>query len=169
MKRNTKVLRQICRAAMIAALYVALTHVAHALHLDSGAVQFRISEALCILPFFLVEAIPGLYIGCLIANFTVGCLPPDIFFGALATLLGALGTYLLRKRSHYLAPLPTVIANTLICPPVIYYCYMDQSVSPWTAIPLTALGVAVGEILSAYLCGMLFLLALKPHAKYIFR
>ena len=154
---------------MIAALYVALTLVAHALHLDSGAVQFRVSEALCILPFFIPEAIPGLYIGCLIANFAVGCLPPDLFFGSLATLLGALFTYFLRKRSPYLAPIPTVLANTLICPPVIYYCYMDSSVSPWTAIPLTAVGVLVGEILSAYLCGILLLLALRPHAKYIFR
>lgn len=154
---------------MIAALYVALTLVAHVLHLDSGAVQFRISEALCILPFFIVEAVPGLYLGCLIANFAVGCLPIDVFFGSLATLLGALGTYLLRKRSKYLAPLPTVLANVLICPPVIWWCYTDRSQSALTAIPLTALGVAVGELLSAYLCGMLLLHALKPHEKTLFR
>ena len=158
-----------CRGAMVAALYVALTYVSHILMLDSGAIQFRISEALCILPFFMVEAIPGLYFGCFIANFLMGCLPPDVFFGSLATLIGALLTYLLRNRSPFLAPLPTVLANVLICPPVIYYCYMDHSDSALVAIPLTALTVGIGELLSAYLCGMLLLLALKPHAKHLFQ
>ena len=169
MSNRNKRLRQLCRAAMIAALYVALTFVSHAFGLDSGPIQFRISEALCVLPFFAVEAIPGLYIGCLVANFLMGCLPLDIFFGALATLLGALGAYFLRRAPKLLAPLPTVIANVLICPPVIWWCYTDHSESALIAIPFTMLTVGIGEILSAYLCGMLLLYALKPHEKYIFR
>ena len=154
---------------MISALYVALTLVAHAFGLDSGMIQFRISEALCILPFFIPEAVPGLYIGCLVANFLSGCLPLDIFFGSLATLIGALCTYLLRNRTKYLAPLPTVLSNALIMPPIIWWCYTDHSQSALVAIPYAMLTVLIGEILSAYVCGMLLLFALQPHRRQIFR
>ena len=76
---------------MTAALYVALTYLANALGLASGAIQFRLSEALAILPFFTPAAIPGLYIGCLLANILTACAPLDIALGPVATLLGALG------------------------------------------------------------------------------
>lgn len=86
---------------MIAALYVVLTYITNLLGLASGTIQVRFSEALCILPVFTPAAIPGLFIGCLISNLITGGIIWDIIFGSIATLLGALGTYFLRKRSLY--------------------------------------------------------------------
>ena len=111
---NQKVLF-IVHAALIAALYVVLTLLANTLGLANYAVQIRFSEALTILPFFTPAAIPGLCIGCLLANIITGCALPDIIFGTVATLLGAVFTYMLR-RYKWLAPLPPIVANTLIVP-----------------------------------------------------
>ena len=94
MKKRTLLITQ---AAMIAALYVILTLVANAMGLANMAVQVRFSEALTVLPVFTPAAIPGLFLGCLISNILIGSLPLDIVFGSMATLLGALGTYGLRK------------------------------------------------------------------------
>ena len=96
-------------AALIAALYVVLTFVSNAFGMASGAVQVRISEALTILPFFTPAAIPGVTIGCLLSNLFTGCAPLDILFGTCATLLGALGSYSLR-RCRWLVPLPPIAA-----------------------------------------------------------
>lgn len=105
MQKNTNKIIFICQAAMIAALYVVLTYAINAFNLASGAIQVRVSEALTILPFFTPAAIPGLVIGCFIANLSTGAVILDVIFGTLATLLGALGTYALRKYK-WLAPLP---------------------------------------------------------------
>ena len=83
----------ITHAAIIAALYVLLTLFSSMLGLDKGAVQFRISEMLTVLPVYTPAAVPGLFVGCLISNMMSACLPWDIVFGSIATLLGALGTY----------------------------------------------------------------------------
>ena len=151
------------QAAMIAALYVVLTQLARMFGLDSHAIQLRFSEALTILPFFTPAAIPGLLVGCLLANFFAGCLPWDIVFGSLATLLGALGTYALRK-CKWLAPLPPIISNTIIIPFVLAYVYRLEG-----TIPYFMLTVGIGEILSCGVLGMLFLFSLEKHAKRIFR
>ena len=103
----------IVQGAMIAALYVVLTMLANALGLSSYSIQIRFSEALCILPFFTPAAIPGLWIGCLIANLMTGAIIWDIIFGSLATLIGAVGTYLLR-RHKFACTLPPVIANMVL-------------------------------------------------------
>lgn len=160
--KNKKVL-YLTQAAMIAALYVVLTQFAHIFGLDSHAIQLRFSEALTILPFFTPAAIPGLFIGCLLANFFAGCLPWDIVFGSLATLLGSLGTYALRKHK-WIAPLPPIISNTLIIPFVLAYVYHLEG-----SIPYFMLTVGIGEILSCGVLGMLFLFSLQKHAKRIFR
>ena len=110
------------QAAIIAALYVVLTFVANALGLASHTIQVRFSEALCILPFFTPAAIPGLWIGCLTANLATGAVIWDIIFGSIATLLGAIGTYLLR-RHKFLCTLPPVIANMIIVPFILVYGY----------------------------------------------
>lgn len=80
-------------AAMIAALYVVLTMLANVFGLANGSIQLRFSEALTILPYFTPTAIPGLFVGCLISNVASGAALPDIIFGSMATLLGAIGTY----------------------------------------------------------------------------
>ena len=92
----------IVEAAAIAAIYVVLTVVFSAI--SFGEVQLRFSEALTILPYFTPAAIPGLFVGCLIGNLFGGAIPLDIIFGSLATLIGACGTYALRKQNKFLAP-----------------------------------------------------------------
>ncbi len=119
--RNKKVLFAV-QAAMIAALYVVLTYITNLLGLASGTIQVRFSEALCILPVFTPAAIPGLFIGCLISNLITGGIIWDIIFGSIATLLGALGTYFLRKKK-FVYTLPPVIANIIIVPLVLRYGY----------------------------------------------
>ncbi|MBQ3081068.1 MAG: QueT transporter family protein [Clostridia bacterium] len=154
----------ITHAAIIAALYVVLTYLANLFGLSSGAVQVRISEALTVLPFFTPAAIPGLTIGCLVANIVTGSLPWDIVFGSLATLLGAVGTYLLRKKSPYLAPLPPIIANTLIVPVVLAKVYGEG-----TPIPLLAASVFAGELISCGVLGMLLLISLNRSKNNLFK
>lgn len=152
----------ITQAAMIAALYVILTLISHIFALDSYAIQLRLSEILTILPFFTPAAIPGLFIGCIIANFFAGCLPWDILFGSLATLLGALGTYAFRK-CKWLAPLPPIIANTLIVPFILSYIYKFEG-----SILYFMLTVGMGEIISCAILGIPFLLLLSKHAHRLF-
>ena len=149
--------RKITQAAIIAALYVVLTFVANAMGLASGAIQIRLSEALTILPFFTSAAIPGLFIGCLISNIMVGGVIWDIIFGSLATLLGALGTYFLRKYK-WLAPFSPIIANAIIVPLMLVYAYNVTE-----ALPYLALTVGIGEVISAGLLGMILLNSLERH------
>ena len=94
--------------AVIAAIYVALTMAFQPI--SFGPVQFRISEALCILPFFTPAAIPGLFVGCFLSNLFCGAAGLDIVFGSLATLIGAVGSYALR-RSKVLVCVPPILAK----------------------------------------------------------
>ena len=167
--RNKKVL-MITQGAIIAALYVVLTMFANALGVANYAVQVRFSEALCILPFFTIAAIPGLTVGCLISNMLTGAMIWDVLFGSLATLLGAIGTYLLRKNK-VLMLFPPVIANALIVPFVLRYGYgitwMFHDVE-WS-IPYFAFTVGIGEIISVCGLGGVLLKALLPYKSVIFR
>lgn len=159
--KNSKTLF-IAQAAVIAALYVVLTILANSLGLANYAIQLRFSEALTILPFFTPAAIPGLFLGCLISNLLTGAIIWDVIFGSLATLLGAAGTYMLR-RCKWLAPLPPIVANTLIVPLVLYFAYRIPG-----SIPYFMLTVGIGELLSCGVLGMLLLFALQRYRKYIF-
>ena len=134
---------------VIAALYVVLTVVANAVGLASGAIQVRISEALTILPVFTAAAIPGLTVGCVLANLVTGCLPWDIVFGSLATLLGAIGTRMMRKKPM-LAWIPPVISNMAIIPIVLQQVYGVPDA--WWYLVLT---VGAGEVISCGLLGVL--------------
>lgn len=160
MKHNVRFL---CHAALIAALYVALTFLAALLGLSSGAIQVRFSEALCVLPAFTSAAVPGLFVGCLLANLLTGCIAPDIIFGSLATLIGAIGAYFLRKNK-WLVPLPTVVANTLIIPPILRFAYGAEG-----SLPYFALTVGIGEILSAYVLGLLLYAVLNKYKAQLFK
>lgn len=115
----------ITQAAVIAALYVVLVIMFN--YCSFGPIQFRIAEALTILPYFTPAAIPGLFVGCLLSNILGGAAIWDIIFGSIATLIGAIGTYALRKNK-WLAPLPPIIANTLIVPFVLRYAYGSEGV-----------------------------------------
>ena len=146
----------ITQAAVIAAIYTVLTVIAAGFDLASGMIQVRISEALTIMPFFTPAAIPGLAIGCLISNIITGCMLPDIIFGTLATLLGAVGSWYLRK-SKFLVTIPPVISNCLIIPFVLTYAYKIPG-----GIPLQMLTVGAGEVISCMILGSLLLRALLP-------
>lgn len=159
--RNKNVLF-VTQAAMIAAIYVVLTIIANALGLANYAIQVRFSEALTILPYFTPAAIPGLFIGCIISNCVTGCAPYDIVFGSLATLIGAFGTYAFR-RFKFAAPIPPIVANTIIVPFILAYVYQLPG-----GIPLLMLTVGAGEIISCGILGMLLLFALQKHAGRIF-
>ncbi len=145
----------ICQAAMIAALYVVLTFVFSPF--ASGAIQVRIAEALTVLPYFTSAAIPGLAIGCFFSNLFTGCVIWDILFGTLATLLGALGSYSLRKYK-WLVPLPPIAANVIFVPFVLRYAYGVPN-----AIPFLMTTIGIGETISCYVLGMPVLFAIKKH------
>lgn len=142
--------RSVCLSAMIAALYAALTLLLAPI--SYGAIQCRISEAMTLLPILLPQAIPGLVIGCLVANLLSPVAVWDVIFGTLATLIAALGTYWLRKKP-LLAALCPVAANGVIVGVMLAVFY---------ALPLwmTMLEVAVGEAVAVAL-GFILLAALR--------
>ena len=154
----------ICQSAAIAAIYVVLTLLANAFGLANYAIQVRFSEALTILPFFTPVAVPGLFVGCIISNILTGCMPLDTVFGSLATLIGAIGTYVISNKlnhnntAEYLAPVPPIAANTIIIPFVLAYVYKFEG-----SIPYFMLTVGIGEVIS---CGILGLILLKTLKKY---
>ena len=145
----------ITQGALIAALYVVLTFVSNIFGLANGAIQLRLSEALTVLPCFTPAAIPGLFAGCLIANLLTDGVLANIIVGSLATLIGATGTYYLRK-SKWLAPLPPIISNTLLVPPILIYAYGIPGTFPYFALT-----VFIGEFLSAGVLGILLMGFLK--------
>ncbi len=157
------------QAAMIAAIYVVLTFIASAFGLANYAVQVRFSEALTILPYFTPAAIPGLFIGCLLSNVLTGCALPDIIFGSLATLIGALGTYALR-RWKWCAPICPIIANTIIVPLILIYGYglLIEGMSILQCFGYYCLTVGAGEIISCGILGMILLLSLQKYRGKIF-
>ncbi len=159
---HSKKILYITQAAVIAAIYVVLTLIAAGFDLASGMIQVRFSEALTVLPYFTPAAIPGLAIGCLISNIATGCLLPDVIFGTLATLIGAIGSWCLR-RSKILVTLPPVISNAVIIPFILTCAYKIPG-----GIPLQMLTVGAGEVVSCVIIGSILLRALIPVSKYIF-
>ena len=198
-------------AAMIAALYVVLTMLANALGIASGNIQVRFSEALTVLPFFTPAAIPGLYIGCLLGNIVIGSALPDIIFGPIPTLIGAIGTWYLGRMYRrqnasapasavstsaagisaspasasaadvsstpfpaalsepkkgqlckWLSPVPPILANAAIIPPVLKYAY--GFVPVWFSV----ITVSIGEIISCGIFGLILLFALEKRGKQLF-
>ena len=134
-----KKIRYLTQGAMIAALYAALTHLQNLLLPGSAtwAIQFRASEALCVLALFTPAAIPGLSVGCMVFNLTyLGALPLDFLVGSLATLLAAWGMWLTRKVTVKGYPLPAML------------------------LPALANAILVGWELTAYFGGGFFLNAL---------
>ncbi len=152
----------IVHAAIIAALYIVLTALAAGFDLASGAIQVRFSECLTILPYFTGAAIPGVTIGCLISNIFFGGALPDIIFGTLATLVGAVGSYLLRKN-RFLVSIPPVVSNAVIIPFVLKYAYGIPG-SLW----YFALTVGAGEIITCVIFGQVLISALNPIQGKIF-
>ena len=156
MKKKNGSAAYTARAAIIAAMYVVLTYLTNLAGLASGVIQVRVSEALTVLPVFTPAAVPGLFLGCLLANILTGCAALDVVFGSLATLIGAVGTRLVGKKNKYLAPVPPIIANTLIIPFVLAYVYHFDG-----SILYFMLTVGAGELISCGLLGTLLTYALS--------
>ena len=148
------------QAALIAAVYVVLTLVFAPF--SYGEIQVRISEALTILPFFTPAAIPGLFVGCILANLLGGAIPLDIAFGSIATLIGAVGSYALRK-SKVLVCVPPILANTIIVPWVLRFAYGSEDL-----IPFMMLTVGIGEVLAIGVLGSILLAALNRYKTMLF-
>ena len=148
-RRTSGSVRYMTRGALVAALYVGLCYISTVFGLSSGAIQFRVAEALCILPIFMPEAIPGLFIGCILSNIISGCVLWDIVFGGLATLIGAILAYAMRKipeKIKWLATIPNFAANTIIVPFVLIYAYGVEA-----GYLVLALSVGIGEAV----CGVI--------------
>lgn len=148
------------QAALIAAIYVVLVFLFRPISFSH--IQIRIAEALTVLPYFMPAAVPGVTIGCLLANIIAGADVLDIIFGTLATLLGALGSYGLR-RYKFLVPIPPIVANTIIIPWVLRFAYGE-------ALPIhfMMLTVGIGEVISCFGLGMILLYSLEAYKRYVF-
>ena len=158
MKENKT--RNLVFSALIAAIYVVLTLLLRPI--SYGPIQFRVSEALCVLPYFTPAAIPGVFIGCLISNLLGGAVVMDIVFGSLATLIGAIGSWLLR-RNRWLVSLPPILSNTLIIPWVLKFAYGSEDLVWYMMIT-----IGIGEILAIGVLGQLLISVLAKYRKMIF-
>ena len=147
-------------ASVIAAVYAVLTFVL--MPFSYGMMQVRISEALTILPAFTPAAVPGLFIGCLVANALGPNGVVDIVIGSLATLLAAVGSRWL-KDHPLLVPLPPVIANAVLVGWELSYVY------GMGALPVCMAWVGLGELISCYVVGLPLMKLLKKYEKVIFR
>ena len=151
--------RQLALGAIIAALYVVITIVFAPI--SFGYMQVRISEALTILPLFTEAAVPGLFIGCVLANLLGGAVPLDIVFGSIATLIGAVLARALRSN-RWLVPIPTIVSNAIIIPMVLRYGYGVD-------IPyiLSAGYIAAGEFLGSFVLGEILASALMKYKDHL--
>lgn len=160
-KKSSKTVYFMTYGAVIAAVYVVLTMVF--MPISFGPIQFRISEILCVLPFFTPAAIPGLFIGCLLSNFFSGAAALDVIFGSIATLAGAAGSYAVR-RNKWLVCVPPILSNTVIIPWVLRFAYGSEDL-----IPYVMLTVGIGEILAIGVLGNLFLVTLEKYKMLLFK
>ena len=160
MRESNKKMYHLAHGAMIAAVYVALT-VAFA-PISFGAIQFRVSEALCILPYFTPAAVPGLFAGCFLSNLMLGS-PWDMVFGSLATLIGAAGSWYLR-RHKWCVCLPPILSNAIIIPWVLRYAYGSPDL-----IPVTMVTVGIGEVLAVGVLGNVLMVTLERYKNLVFK
>ncbi len=149
--------RFMVQAALLAAIYVVLT-VAFA-PISYGPVQVRISEMLTVLPFFTPAAIPGLFVGAMIANAYGGLGIIDVVVGSSATLIAALITFRMKRR--VLAPLPPVLVNAVVIGAMLTYLFQ---------LPLipTMIYVGMGQLVACYGLGYPFMLAIEKYGNRIF-
>ncbi len=157
--KNNKT-RDMVYSALIAAIYVILTLLFRPI--SYGPIQFRISEVLCVLPYFTPAAIPGVFIGCLISNMMGGAVLMDVVFGSLATFLGALGSWALRKN-RILVSFPPILSNTLIIPWVLKFAYGSDNLIWYMMVT-----VGIGELLAVGVLGQLLLSLLEKYRTIIF-
>ena len=152
--------RNLVFGALIAAIYVVLTLMLRPI--SYGPIQFRISEALCVLPYFTPAAIPGVFLGCLISNLLGGAVIMDVVFGSLATLIGAVGSWVLRKN-RFLVSVPPILSNILIIPWVLKFAYGSEDLIWYMMVT-----IGIVEFLAIGVLGQLLITALTKYRKMIF-
>lgn len=153
--------RDLTLAAVIAALYATLTLV---LPIPQyGGVQLRVAEAMTVLPLLFPAAVPGLAVGCFIANLLGSPMVLDWVFGTLATLLAAVWTS--KAKSRWLAPIPPVLCNAVIVGAEIAWFAVRDGEAFWSAYALNAFTVGLGELAACCALGMPLLFAL-PKISY---
>ena len=157
MRRKIFTVRFIAEAGIIAAVYFALTMAVAPL--SFGQLQLRISEALCVLPFFTLAAVPGLFVGCLLSNIFSFLGIFDIVFGSLATLAAAIITYFIKNK--WLLPLPTVIINAFAVGAMLYFI---AGLPFWES----SLYVGAGEAIACYALGIPLFFVLNKHKDRLF-
>jgi uncharacterized membrane protein len=157
--RSNKV-KHLVLSAFIGSAYAALTIMLAPI--SYGQIQVRLSEALTLLPFFSKFSIPGLFIGCIIANLAGGYGLPDIIFGSLATLTAAILTYYIGKSNikykKYLAPLPPVAINAVVIGLILKYTLN-------LPLLITMFWVGLGEAVSCYLFGLILVSIVEKNAR----
>lgn len=157
--RSNKV-KHLVLSAFIGSAYAALTIVLAPI--SYGQIQVRLSEALTLLPYFSKFSIPGLFIGCIIANIAGGYGLPDIIFGSLATLTAAILTYYIGKSKFkykkYLAPLPPVAINAVVIGLILKYTLN-------LPLLITMFWVGLGEAVSCYLFGLILVSIVEKNAR----
>ena len=171
--KNVFTTKRLCRAGIIASLYVALTYAF--MPFAFGPFQIRPAEALCILPLFFPEAIPALYVGCMLSNLTSPYFLYDVFIGSLATLLAAFSSYLVgRKLKNDLVKLLVggifpVLFNALIIPAVIVFlCGGAEGFSGvWTAYFTFVGSLALTETVWVYALGAPFYFSIRRLQKSV--
>lgn len=151
----------VTQSAAIAAIYIVLVFVFQ--YSSFGPIQFRIAEALTVLPYFTPAAIPGVTIGCLLSNILFEADILDIIFGSLATLIAAVLSYQLRSNK-FLVPIPPILVNAIVIPWVLKYAYFESD-----PIPFMMLTVGLGQLVSAGVIGMILLFALEKVKHVVFR
>lgn len=153
-------LKRLTRAGIIAALYTVATLIVFPV--ASGAVQFRLSEGLTLLPLLYFEAVPALFVGCLVSNLITGCALLDIIFGSLITLVAAFITYLvgrfIKKKvlSIIIGGIFPVLLNALLLPLIWVYCYGAEYV-----YFLQVCFLLLGQTVSVYAVGVPLILSVR--------
>ena len=157
----------IVRGGLIAAIYVVLTLIFQPI--SFGAIQFRIAEALTLMPLLTLDAVPGLFIGCLIANAMGGGVWFDVALGSVATLLAALCTRKFRDKP-FLGALFPAIFNGLIVGPVVYFAYVRAPGDPVSVgtMLFNMATVAFGELVVCYVLGLPMTYGLKKLPSKLF-
>lgn len=159
MTKNRARILYIAYAAMIAAIYAVLTIVLQPI--SYGIMQIRVSEALSVLPYFTSSAIPGLFIGCLVANIIGGNGIVDVIVGSLATLGAAVAARFIKIK--WLVPLPSVIINAVAVGAELYYILETQY-----SLPVVMLSVGAGQLIACYVIGIPLMLLLERFKRKLF-
>ncbi|MBQ6129522.1 MAG: QueT transporter family protein [Lachnospiraceae bacterium] len=159
-----KIAIYLVQTVVIAALYWVLTYIANMFQLANGLnFQLRISDARTVLPYYTPAAVPGLFLGCLGANYTMGLPAPDVIYGSLATCVAALVSYFLRRKK-FMVPFPPIIIIAFTVPAVYKYLLGFDEPPFWRSV----LMVGLGEVVTCGVLGVALLLGLEDYRDKLF-